>query len=183
MNALEQDIVAMYDEQDMSVEDIACELSDEQLSPTAIKYVLSVHSHKFQKETVEEAKKLSNTKSASIDSQKPLNPNLVNQVDKKQIMQTLITLMNQSDNDMVRARAAIYLNEEITGRNEKRVKMNNLPDVQMNIRALNDQINKARELVMIKVGQIGNSPMLVAPKGSLGASTRADNIVEAEVVK
>ena len=195
MNALEQDIVDLYENQDMSVNDIVHELNDTDITDVAVKMVLSVHSHKFQLETVEEAKRLNgkNTKTISANSteQQMRNPNLVNSVDKKQIFQTLLTLMNQSDNDMVRVRAAIYLNEEVSGRNEKRVKMHNVPDVAMNVRALNDQIVKARELISAKLDTIGNSPMLASPPSEstkewgnkgMGSSCDRVTIVDAEVV-
>lgn len=166
MNAFENDIVNMFDEQDMSVADIASELNGE-IDPSAIKMVLSMHSHKFQKDTVEAAK--SERKGAKPDSTlQPVtfpgapahNDNLLNASDRVKIKQTLLTLMNHSENDMVRAKLAIYLHEEATGRNERRIKMNTMPNVQMNIRALNEQISKARELISAKMKQVGASPMM-----------------------
>ena len=189
MNALESEIVDMYDTDDMSVSAICEELNSE-IDPTAIKMILSTHSRRFQKETVEEAKRMSG-KIPTDTKEKPANFNLISAVEQKQIMQTLITLMNQSDNDMVRARAAIYLNEELTGRNEKRVKNHAVPDMHMNIRALNEQILRARELMAVKMGMIGTSPMLrvveYTPAQSDGSSTRvagtkAPVVMEAEVV-
>ena len=161
MNAFEADIVDMFDEQGMSVGDIASELNGE-IDSSAIKMVLAQHSHKFQKDTVEDAK--CKKKYAGIANPIPRpqtpNPDLLNDSDRAKIKQTLMTLLNHSENDMVRARIAIYLHEEVTGRNERRIKMNMMPNVQMNILALNEQIGKAREILDAKMKQIGNSPMM-----------------------
>lgn len=167
MNAFENDIVNMFDEQNMSVNDIAAELNGE-IDPSAIKMVLSMHSHKFQKDTVEASKSAQKGAKPNAALQPVTFPgapasddNLLNASDKAKIKQTLLTLMNHSENDMVRARLAIYLHEEVTGRNERRIKMNTMPNVQMNIRALNEQIGKARELIAAKMKQVGESPMMV----------------------
>jgi len=161
MNGFESDIVNMYDEQDMSVEDIGAELGGE-LDPAAIKMLLSQHSHRFQKATIENAKngKKNSLQPVSFPPAPAPNPDFLNASDKEKIRRTMMTLLDHSENDMVRARMAIYLHEEVTGRNERRLKANLLPNIQLNILALNQEISKARELLDVKMKQVGNSPML-----------------------
>ena len=159
MNALETDIVNMYDEQDMSVEDIGAELGGE-LDGAAIKMLLSQHSHRFQKATVDDAKRGKVVNRDMVPGAPAQPADFLNALDKAKIRQTMLTLLNHSENDMVRARIAIYLHEEVTGRNERRIKASMLPNVQLNILALNQEISKARELLDCKMKQVGHSPML-----------------------
>jgi hypothetical protein len=161
MNTFEADIVNMYDEQDMSVEDIGAELNGE-LDPAAIKLLLSQHSHRFQKATVEAAKKgkVNGAVATTVPGAPAQNPDFLNESDKAKIRRTFMTLLDHSENDMVRARIAIYLHEEATGRNERRIKANTLPNIQLNVLALNQEIAKARELLGEKMKQVGKSPML-----------------------
>lgn len=170
MNNLETEIVDLYDNNDMSVADIASELNGE-IDATAIKYVLSQHSEKFRKLTVDNAKKAPATvidvKSETtpvpvLVSTSSNNTDMFTDADKKEIVRVMKYLMNHSENDMVRARTAIYLHEEATGRNAKRVEKNNgIPNVRANILMINAQIQKGRSLVDNALKSIGQSPMLL----------------------
>lgn len=176
MTTLEQEIVDLYENNDMSVADIAGELSGE-IDATAIKYVLSQHSSKFQAATVEHAKRQNGGKVIDIVTEttpgapapalKPASSyraeDIITDADRKEILNVMKNLMRSSDNDMVRARAAIYLYEEATGRNAKRVeKGDKMPNVKANILLINAQIQKGKILVESTMKMLENSPMLVS---------------------
>lgn len=170
MTTLETEIVDLFENNGMSVADITEELNGE-IDATAIKYVLSQYSPKFQAATVEDAKRQNSRKVIDIVSETSpgapapaLKPeDVITDADRKEILSVMKNLMRHSENDMVRARAAIYLHEEITGRNAKRVeKGDKMPNVKTNILLINAQIQKGKSVVSDALKLIGDSPMLVS---------------------
>lgn len=163
MTDLDKEIKNLYEEQEFSVEDIVTELGGE-IDILAIKMSLAQHSTKYQTLVVDEANYLlhKNRGKALALPQTPIENNgHIGAGDKNTILSVMKSLMLHSDNDMVKARVAIYLHEEVTGRNAQRVKQNALPNLRESVLALNDKIMKAQELVDRKMKNITNSPMMI----------------------
>lgn len=123
MTELEQDVLLMHDEHDLSVEEICAETG---LELASVKTLLANKSKKFR----------GNVSNGKVS----FSPE-----EKEDILGVLKNLALSSDNEAVRVRAAIYLHEEIKGRNEARVIKNAPPRININILAINDTIRKARE--------------------------------------
>lgn len=162
MNNLEADIISLYEDEGMSVEDIGAELSD--IDSAAIKMCLAQFSQKYRNIVVKKAidkptNTIVTTNSAPIGSIH--NGDLLDVTERMRVKKVMMQLLDHSDNDGVRAKIAIYLNEEVTGRNEKRVKQNNMPNVQLSILQLNAHMLKAKQLVDDTMRAIGPSPMLI----------------------
>ena len=140
MTAVAAVIVELYENSGMTPQQIA---EDQGLEILAVKATLAAHSDVFRRHVTEEVSKvvraevveggkeevLKDVESGEIVEQEVVAPvseskDLVHSFtndEMAEIKNTMQMIMRDGDNDAVRLKAAVYLNEEATGRNEKRI--------------------------------------------------------------
>lgn len=148
MTSLESEILEMYENLDMSVDDIACSSRDQDdpLDPIAIKTILAQYSHKYRTN----GRKLATLESKGIKSShtnpkapSPANntKNFLSETEQAELVEVMKSLALNSDSDIVRAKMSIYLFEEDKGRNEARIKnLSNMKPNGVNILVLNQRL-------------------------------------------
>jgi len=119
MNLIETDVVKMYESLEMSVEDIVSELAGE-LSEVSVKLVLGKYSAKYRSRDEDGATGngaglvKSDGKGVVMFRQ---NDEAITTEQHNAILQTMFDICQYSEQDAVRLKAAMYLHEEVTGRN------------------------------------------------------------------
>lgn len=137
MNAQEKEIVVLYEDHGLSVEDISLESG---LEPLAVKGCLYSYS-KAYRESIE-----SPSTPPPKDSEITID---VEEHEHKMIGETLKALAFHSEDDKVRLKACMYLHEERTGRNKKKAERgaSEALGAVKSVFALNEQILKARAII------------------------------------
>jgi hypothetical protein len=132
VTAVATTVLELY-RQGVKIPDIA---SDQELEISVIKALLAAHCEEYRIAVEDEANKViaaemgvgENQVQASEEPEKKLsnrpsdNSSLaITDTEMLHIKRTMFTIMDESDNDSVRLKAAIYLSEEGLGRNERRI--------------------------------------------------------------
>ncbi len=171
MTAVAQVIVELYENSGMTPQQIA---EDQGLETLAVKATLAAHSELFRRQVTEEVSQVVRAEVVEgkteevvkdietgevVEAPVKAEPELVHTFtndEMAEIKNTMQMIMRDGDNDAVRLKAAVYLNEEATGRNEKRIS-SAAEAGKLNVLLLSDvmkrahaAVNKSRAMKVIK---------------------------------
>lgn len=136
-DSVAEDVLRLYEDNGLSIDEICLELSDMSLEPLAVKALLSAKSGLYR---------------ATVKANQTTGLVVTNE-DHQLLIESLKTIALGGENENARVKAAIYLHEELTGRNQKRI--NALKDnsriggaalIANGLVALSDKLRRAREI-------------------------------------
>lgn len=153
-------IVELYENAGMSPQQIA---EDQSLEILAVKATLAAHSELFRNAVAEQTSKvisaemgvevpeaqavdLEGAQVVEAGSEKREAEERFTKEEIDDIKRTMFTIMRDGENDSVRLKAAIYLNEESTGRNERRIS-SAAEAGKLNVLMISDIMRKAKAAV------------------------------------
>lgn len=134
LSAAKRELVLLYEQEGLSVEDIAAETG---LEPALVKMALSESSHKFR----------------TKDRAEEIIEEVWSEDDFKMVLRSMADIAISSDNHMARVKAGIYIIEEKTKRNQDKVdkakdnRVSGLVGMNMNVLQLQARMLKAQKML------------------------------------